>query len=127
MTARTPIQTAAAPAAIGPYSQAVLVGDTLYCSGQIPLDPETMALVSGTVAEETERVMQNLAAVLAAADMDFSHVVSTTVFLMDMADFAEMNEVYGRHVAAAMPARATVQVAGLPRGVRVEISCVAVR
>ncbi|MBE2186220.1 MAG: RidA family protein [Rhodothermales bacterium] len=127
MTARSRIQTPNAPAAIGPYSQAVLVGDTLYCSGQIPLDPSTMELVSGTIADETERVCQNLAAVLEAGGMDFSHVVSCNVYLSDMAHFAEMNGVYDRYFGASLPARATVAVAGLPKSVRVEIACVAVR
>lgn len=127
MSPRSRIQTAAAPAAIGPYSQAVLAGDTLYCSGQIPLDPETMELVSGTIADETERVCQNLAAVLNEAGMDFAHVVSCTVYLSDMAHFAEMNGVYDRYFGVSLPARATVAVAGLPKGVRVEIACVAVR
>lgn len=127
MTARSRIQTPNAPAAIGPYSQAVLVGDTLYCSGQIPLDPATMEIVSGTIAEETERVCQNLAAVLEAGGMDFAHVVSCNVYLSDMAHFTEMNGVYDRYFGASLPARATVAVAGLPKGVRVEIACVAVR
>lgn len=121
------IETPAAPAAIGPYSQAVRAGGTLYCSGQIPLDPATMELVSGTIGEETDRVCQNLGAVLAAGGMDFADVVSCTVYLSDMAHFAEMNDAYARYFGASMPARATVAVAGLPRGVRVEIACIATK
>lgn len=123
----TRIQTPSAPAAIGPYSQAVRAGNTLYCSGQIPLDPATMELVSGTIAEETDRVCQNLGAVLAAGGMDFADVVSCTVYLNDMAHFVEMNETYARYFGGSMPARATVAVAGLPKKVRVEIACVAVK
>jgi 2-iminobutanoate/2-iminopropanoate deaminase len=121
----------AAPKAIGPYSQAVLVekggARTLYCSGQIPLDPATGELVGGDIAAQAERVLQNVEAVLAAAGMDFADVVKTTVFLADLADFARMNEVYGRRFPSAPPARSTVQVAALPRGARVEIEVVAVR
>lgn len=127
VTPRTTVQTPYAPAAIGPYSQAVLAGDTLYCSGQIPLDPASGALISGTIEQETERVLENLGAVLRAAGMDFANVVSCSVFLVDMNDYAGVNDVYGRYFSEMPPARAAVAVAGLPRGVRVEISCVAVR
>jgi len=124
------IATPDAPKAIGPYSQAVLLdragARTLYCSGQIALDPATGELVAGDVAVQTERVMRNVEAVLAAAGMTFANVVKTTVFLADMADFARMNEIYGRRFTAAPPARSTVQAAALPRGARVEIEVTAV-
>jgi 2-iminobutanoate/2-iminopropanoate deaminase len=123
---RSKVSTEAAPAAIGPYSQAMRVGDLLYTAGQVPLDPETMELVEGGVEEQTHRVMRNLAAVLAAAGGDFGDVVKTTVFLLDMGDFADFNAVYGEYFAGAVPpARSTVQVAGLPLGARVEIELVA--
>jgi len=128
-----PIETIAspsAPKAIGPYSQALLVdragGRTLYCSGQIPLDPGSGEIVKGDIAAQTERVMQNIEAVLAAAGMSFGNVVKTAVFLIDLADFARMNEVYGKRFTGAFPARSTVQVAALPRGARVEIEVTAV-
>jgi len=124
-----PIATSSAPGAIGPYSQAVLVegpARTLYCSGQIALDPATGELIAGDIIAQTERVMQNVEALLAAAGMTFANVVKTTVFLADLADFARMNEVYGRRFGAAPPARSTVQAAALPRGARVEIEVVAV-
>jgi 2-iminobutanoate/2-iminopropanoate deaminase len=128
-----PIQTIAspgAPKAIGPYSQALLVERsgqrTLYCSGQVALEPRSGELVQGDIAVQTERVMQNVEAVLAAAGMTFANVAKTTVFLLDMADFARMNEVYGRRFTGAFPARSTVQVAALPRGARVEIEVMAV-
>jgi 2-iminobutanoate/2-iminopropanoate deaminase len=116
-----------APKAIGPYSQAVSHGDLVYTAGQIALDPATMEVVAGGVTEQTERVMANLRAVLEAAGSSFSRVLKTTVFLADMADFAAMNEVYGRAFGDHRPARSTVAVAGLPRGVRVEIEVVAVK
>ncbi len=119
------IQTKDAPAAIGPYSQAVRAGEFLFASGQIPLDPQTGQFVAGGVAEQTEQVMQNLRAVLAAAGLELAHVVKTTVFLADMNDFTAMNEVYGRHFTAQPPARATVQAARLPRDARVEIEVIA--
>ncbi|RMH11418.1 MAG: RidA family protein [Gemmatimonadetes bacterium] len=119
------VHTDAAPAAIGPYSQAIVVDGWLYASGQIPLDPETGELVQGSVAEQTDRVMRNLAAVLEAAGASLARVVKTTVYLSDMGRFAEMNEVYGRHFGDHRPARATVQVACLPKNVDVEIDVVA--
>ncbi|HRP09023.1 MAG TPA: RidA family protein [Gemmatimonadales bacterium] len=119
------ISTPSAPAAIGPYSQAMVSGGFLYTAGQIALDPESMEIVEGGIAEQTERVFTNLGAVLAAAGADFSSVVKTTVFLRDMADFAAMNEVYARFMGDHRPARSTVAVAGLPRDVRVEIELVA--
>ena len=119
------VDTDRAPRAIGPYSQAVVVDGWIFCSGQIPLDPADGEVVGGEVSLQTERVMKNLAAVLQAGGASLAMVVKTTVFLVDMADFAAMNEVYGRHFGDHRPARATVAVAGLPRGVRVEIECVA--
>jgi 2-iminobutanoate/2-iminopropanoate deaminase len=122
------VQAAGAPGAIGPYSQAVEArgARTLWLSGQIPLDPATGELVRGDVAAQTARVMENLRAVLAAAGAGFEHVVRCTIYLADLADFAKVNEVYGRSFPAEPPARATVQVAALPRGARVEIDAVAV-
>ncbi len=119
------VSTPAAPKAIGPYSQAIASGKLVFTAGQVALDPATMELVAGGVAEQTERALANLKAVLAAAGTDLSHVVKTTVFLVDMADFAAMNEVYARHFGAHRPARSTVAVAGLPKGARVEIDVVA--
>ena len=114
-----------APAAIGPYAQAVKANGFLFTAGQIPLHPERMEIVGVSVAEQTEQVIANLRAVLAAAGCEFAHVVKTTVFLRDMADFQAMNEVYARAFGDACPARSTVAVAGLPRDVRVEIEVVA--
>ncbi|HET6231867.1 MAG TPA: RidA family protein [Longimicrobiaceae bacterium] len=119
------IQTAGAPAAIGPYSQAITHGGLVFTAGQIPLDPESMQIVEGDVAAQTERVMLNLQAVLQEAGADLSSVVKTTVFLKDMNDFAAMNEVYGRHFGDHAPARSTVQAARLPRDASVEIECIA--
>lgn len=119
------IKTTGAPEAIGPYSQAVTVGDIVFCSGQIPLDPATMTLVGDTVAEQTSRVLNNLSEVLKAAGSGPGKVVKTTVFLKDMNDFVEMNEVYGKFFGNHKPARATVEVARLPKDVMVEIECVA--
>ena len=120
------VQTDQAPAAIGPYSQAIVVVDFVYTAGQIPLDPATGQMVQGDVGAQTERVIQNLRAVLRAAGTDLSLVVKTTVFLRDMNDFAAMNEVYGRHFTEPFPARSTVQAARLPRDASVEIEVVAV-
>jgi len=119
------VSTDAAPAAIGPYVQARIEGDVVYCSGQIALDPATGTLVEGGVAAEARRVLENLAAVLRAAGGGLSSVVKTTVFLVDMADFAALNEVYAEFFAAPHPARSTVAVAALPRGARVEIEAIA--
>jgi 2-iminobutanoate/2-iminopropanoate deaminase len=116
-----------APAPIGPYSQAVLSGNTLYCSGQIALDAHTGNLIQGTIEEETKKVMENLKAVLAAADMDFSHIVKCSIFIKDMDQFGAINGVYARYFESDPPARETVQVSRLPKDVAVEISCVAVR
>ena len=121
------IATPSAPKAIGPYSQATVAHGFIYTAGQIALDPATAEVVAGGVAEQTERVMKNLAAVLAAAGSSLQRVVKTTVFLVDMGDFAAMNEVYARHFGDHRPARSTVAVAALPRGVRVEIEVVAAK
>ena len=122
-----PIVTPDAPKAIGPYSQAVsaAAGRVIFCSGQIPLDPRTGELVKGTIEQETRRVMENLGAVLAAAGAGFGAVVKTTIYLTDLADFTKVNEVYGGYLGEVAPARATVQVAALPRGARVEIEAIA--
>ncbi len=118
------ISTGSAPAAIGPYSQAVKVGDFLYCSGQIPLDPQTGEIVSGGIVEQTEQVMTNIGAVLAAAGADFGKVVKTTIFMQDLNDFSAVNNIYGRFFSGPAPARSTVQVAGLPKGALLEIETV---
>ncbi|MFT3836536.1 MAG: RidA family protein [Myxococcaceae bacterium] len=115
-----------APKAIGPYSQAARVGNSIFLSGQIPLDPSTQTLVEGDIATQTERVMQNLGAVLKAAGASFDDVVRCGIFLVDLNDFAKVNEVYGRYFTSAPPARSTVQVSALPKGARVEIDAVAV-
>lgn len=119
------IATDRGPKAIGPYSQAVKSNGFLFVSGQIPLDPATQQLIEGDIAKQTERVMENLKGIVEAAGSSLSHVVKTTVFLSDMNDFAKMNEVYGRYFSTAPPARATVQVARLPRDVKVEIEVIA--
>ena len=115
-----------APGAIGPYSQAVKAGGMIFCSGQIPTDPATGEFVSDVVAEQTEQVLKNLSEVLTSAGTSLDNVVKTTVFLADMNDFAEMNEVYGRFFSENKPARATVQAARLPRDAKIEIDCIAV-
>jgi 2-iminobutanoate/2-iminopropanoate deaminase len=119
------VSTESAPQAIGPYSQATVAGGFLFASGQIPLDPQTGEFVAGGIREQTEQVMRNLGAVLAAAGSGFDRVVKTTVYLADMNDFAAMNEVYGRYFESEPPARATVQAARLPRDARVEIDLIA--
>lgn len=117
-----------APAPIGPYNQAVLVGNTLYTSGQIALDPKSMELVLDSIEAETTQVMQNMKGVLEAAGMTFENVVKSTIFIMDMNDFAKINSIYGRYFdEKTAPARETVQVAGLPKGVNVEISMIAIK
>ena len=126
MTMKEIISTENAPGAIGPYSQAVKAGSMVFCSGQIPIDPKTGDFVSDDVAEQTEQVLKNLNAVLEAAGMSLNNVVKTTVFLADMNDFAQMNEVYAKYFSENKPARATVQAARLPRDARVEIDCIAV-
>ena len=119
------IKTKSAPAAIGPYSQAIRAGGFVFASGQIPIDPQTGVFVEGGIAEQTEQVIRNLSAVLEAAGTSLDGVVKTTVFLADMNDFAAMNEVYGRYFSEDPPARATVQAARLPRDARVEIEVIA--
>ena len=121
------ISTDAAPKAIGPYSQGTIVGSLIYTAGQVALDPKTMEVVPGGVAEQTAQVIKNLAAVLQAAGSSLDKVVKTSVFLVDMADFAAMNEVYSKAFGDHRPSRTTVAVVGLPRNVRVEIECIAVR
>ncbi len=119
------IQTADAPAAIGPYSQAVVAGEWLFASGQIPIDPGTGELIDGGIAEQTDRVLKNLAAVLREAGLSLDRVVKTTVYLADMETFGEMNDVYAKHFGDHRPARATVQAAALPKNVGVEIDAIA--
>jgi 2-iminobutanoate/2-iminopropanoate deaminase len=123
---RQAISSADAPRAIGPYSQAIRAGNLLFLSGQIPLDPSTGAVVEGDITAQTERVLQNISAVLKAAGATFANVVRTTVFLADMNEFAAMNGVYGKFVVDPPPARSTVQVSRLPKDVRVEIDVIAV-
>ena len=114
-----------APAAIGPYSQAIHAGDLVFLSGQVPIDPKTGELVTGDIAAQTERVLDNLAAVLGAAGCTFGDVVKTTIYLMDLGDFQVVNATYAKRFSAAPPARATVQVSALPKGARVEIDAIA--
>jgi 2-iminobutanoate/2-iminopropanoate deaminase len=116
-----------APKAIGPYSQGIVAGGMVFLSGQIPLDPKTQQMVQGDVRAQAERVMGNLAAVLSAAGVGFGDVVKATIFLVDLNDFATVNEVYGKRFPSAPPARSTVQIAALPKGARVEIDLIAVR
>ena len=129
--ARDVIQTDKAPKAIGPYSQAVVANaasnGTVFLSGQIPLDPATGEMVPGDVSAQTEQVMKNLSAVLAAAGCTFANVVRCGIFLTDLADFGKVNEIYAKYFPANPPSRSTVQVVALPRGARVEIDCIAVR
>jgi 2-iminobutanoate/2-iminopropanoate deaminase len=119
------LHTADAPEAIGPYSQATGAGGFLFTAGQVALDPKTMQIVGADAAAQTEQAMKNLTAVLSNAGCSWAEVVKTTIFLADMADFAKVNEVYAKHLGGSRPARSTVAVAGLPRGARVEIECVA--
>ena len=119
------IHTDHAPAAIGPYSQAIVTDGWVFCSGQIPLDPATMELVGGTIDEQTDRALSNLSEVLQAAGSSLQHVVKTTVFLADMNDFAAMNKVYEQHFGEHRPARAAVQAAALPKFCNVEVECIA--
>lgn len=122
------IRTSKAPAPIGPYNQAVLVGNTLYTSGQIALDPESMVLILDSIETETRQVMENMKAVLAAADMTFEDVIKTSIFISDMNNFSRINAVYGQYFDEAnAPARETVEVANLPKFVNVEISMIAVK
>lgn len=121
------IKTANAPEPIGPYNQAILAGDTLYISGQICIDPHTGELKKRDIQDETHQAMQNLKAILVAAGMGFNHVVKTTIFITDMHQFSEINEVYGKYFDGDFPARETVQVSALPKFVNVEISMIAVK
>ena len=121
------IATEGAPKAIGPYSQAIAAGELIFCAGQVALDPASGDSVTGDVRVQTERVLDNLSAVLTAAGSDLRHVVKTTVYLTDFDDFAAMNEVYAKRFGDHRPARATVGVSALPKGLRVEIECVAMR
>ncbi|MDF2456047.1 MAG: dfrA [Cytophagaceae bacterium] len=120
------INSADAPAPIGPYSQAVRHGDTVYISGQIALDPKTGNLVTGDIKTETHQVMKNLQAILTAAGLDFTHVVKTSIFVKDLGNFVAINETYGEYFKSNPPARETVEVSRLPKDVNVEISCIAV-
>ena len=120
------ISTNEAPAAVGPYSQAVRAGSMVFCAGQIPLDPKSGQIVSQDVAEQTRRVLDNLTAVLKSARLTLSDVVKTTVFVTDLADFQTVNEIYAKYFSAQPPARSTVQVAALPKAARVEIEAIAV-
>ncbi len=124
---RSTVRTDQAPAAIGPYSQAILANDTLYCSGQIAIEPDTGTLVTSSIEAETELVLENLGAVLRSVQMSYENVVRCAVYLTDMNDYAVVNEVYARYFRDDPPARETVAVQALPRGARVEISCIAVR
>jgi len=121
------IATDRAPKAIGPYSQAIRSGDLIFCAGQVGLDPATGEAVQGDVKVQTARIIDNLAAVLAAAGSDLAHVLKTTVFLTDMGDFAAMNEIYAQKFSDHRPARSTIGIAALPRGLRVEIECIATK
>jgi 2-iminobutanoate/2-iminopropanoate deaminase len=121
------LQTRHAPAAIGPYSQAIEDGGLVFCSGQIGIDPASGALVAGGIEPETRRVLENLREVLGAAQLGFDDIVKTTIFLVDLADFNVVNRLYGEHLSPPFPARSTVQVAALPRGARIEIEAVAIR
>lgn len=127
MATKRIVLTQDAPAPVGPYSQAVQLGDILFCSGQIAIDPRTNEVMKGSIPEQTELVMKNIKAVLAAASMDFSHVVKTTIFLTDMNDFAAVNSIYAKSFVGEPPARSTVAVSALPKGVNVEIEVIASR
>jgi 2-iminobutanoate/2-iminopropanoate deaminase len=120
-----PLSTPAAPAAIGPYSQAIRAGDFLFVSGQIPLDPATGTLVDGSIREQTHQVLKNLGAILTEAGISYDSVAKTTIYLADLADFATVNEIYATYFPEPAPARATIQAARLPRDVRVEIDLIA--
>ena len=126
MTKRT-IQTEQAPAAIGPYSQAIRIGDFLYTSGQIALDPESGIFLSGEIEEETEQTLKNISAILQAGGVNFENVIKTTVYLSDLNDFTRMNQVYEKYFSKNKPARACVQVAALPKGAKIEIEAIASR
>jgi 2-iminobutanoate/2-iminopropanoate deaminase len=122
---KTVIKPAKSPAAVGPYSHAIRAGDLLFCAGQIPIDPKNGNLISGDIKMQTERVLQNVKAILDDQKLTFSNVVKSTVFLTDLANFAAMNEIYAKYFTSDFPARSTVQVAALPKGASVEIEVVA--
>jgi 2-iminobutanoate/2-iminopropanoate deaminase len=122
---KTIVRPPKSPQPVGPYNHAVRCGDILFCAGQIPIHPASGSLVEGDAKAQTERVLENIRAILEDQGLTFAHVVKTTVFLIDLADFAPMNEVYARYFTADYPARSTVQVAALPRGARVEIEAIA--
>lgn len=124
---KTVIYSPKAPEPIGPYSQAIQAGNTLYVSGQIAIQKSTGKLITDSIEEETEQVLQNIVDVLKAADMDFSHVVKCTIFLKDFNDFVAVNEIYGKRFTSVPPARETVEVSRLPKDVNIEISCIAVK
>lgn len=119
------VHTDHAPKAVGPYSQAVRMGDFLFCSGQISIDPKTQEVFTGDIQKQTEMVLSNIEAVLKTQDMNFGHIIKTTIFLTSMADFTAVNEIYAKRFTSAPPARSTVAVAGLPKGVNVEIEVIA--
>ena len=125
MATKTIIKPANSPEAVGPYNHAVRVGDLLFCAGQIPIDPDTGNLVTGDIKVQTDRVLQNVRAILSDQELTFAHVVKTTVFLTSLNDFTGMNEVYARFFTKDFPARSTIQVAALPKGANVEIEVVA--
>ena len=125
MATKTVLRPAQSPAAVGPYHQAVRLGELLFSAGQIPLDPATGALVPGDIRAQTERVLENVKAILDDQHLTFAHIVKTTVFMTNLADFAAMNEIYARYFTSDFPARSTVQVAALPRGASVEIEFIA--
>ncbi|MFL6528072.1 MAG: RidA family protein [Chthoniobacterales bacterium] len=120
------IATTSAPAAVGPYSQAVRVGNFVFCSGQIPLDPATQQIVAGDITAQTKRVLENITGVLSAEGLDFENIVKTTIFLTNLGDFQTVNEIYGSYFKSDPPARSTVQVSALPKGAAVEIEVIAV-
>ena len=122
---KKPVKTTEAPEAIGPYSQAIRIGDFLYTSGQISLDPKTMEMITGNIELETKKVLQNIEAILSAEGLNFGHVIKTTVYLTDLSEFARMNQVYEKFFSNTKPARACVQVAALPKGAKVEIDAIA--
>jgi len=124
---KTVINTKNAPAPIGPYSQAIVAGGFIFVSGQIPSDPSTGEVISSGIKDETRQVMENIKAILTNAGLDFRHIVKTSIFLTDMQNFAQVNEVYGTYFTSEFPARETVQVAGLPKNVNVEISVIAIK
>jgi 2-iminobutanoate/2-iminopropanoate deaminase len=125
MSTKTIVKPAKSPAAVGPYNHAVRAGNLLFCAGQIPIDPASGHLVAGEIRTQTERVLRNIQAILDDQQLTFAHIVKTTVFMTDLADFGAMNEVYAKFFATDCPARSTVQVAALPKGARIEIEVIA--